>query len=77
MGESILLTFYQFVMTYRGRKKANDNSRFADWVFFDHDFPKHSTDYDELSNYLEWNSPFTNAITVFDKLWEEYLIKKE
>lgn len=76
MGEDILQTFYQFIITYRGRKKPNDESLLADWAFSDHDFPKQSTDYDELSDYLEWNSPFTNAITTFDKLWEDYLLKR-
>lgn len=72
-----MLTFYQFILTYRGRKKPNEQSKLADWVFSDHDFPKQSTDYDELSSYLEWNSPFPNALIVFDELWDAYLIKKE
>jgi len=72
-----MLTFYQFLMTYRGRKQPNDESRLADWSFFDHDFPKQSTNYDELSDYLEWNSPFPNALQTFDELWEIYLVKRE
>ncbi|MYL60926.1 YozE family protein, partial [Virgibacillus halodenitrificans] len=24
------------------------------------------------SDYLEWNSPFTTALRVFDELWEVY-----
>ncbi|WP_174613551.1 YozE family protein [Virgibacillus ihumii] len=65
-------SFYHYMMTYRGNKQTDDKSRLADWMFYDHDFPKHSTDYDEISNYLEWNSPFTNALRVFDELWDDY-----
>lgn len=63
------------MMTYRGKKQADDQSRLADWIFYDHDFPKQSKDYDEISGYLEWNSPFANALTVFDQLWDTYTIK--
>lgn len=65
-------TFYQHLMTFRGKRVPDDKSRLADWAFFDHDFPKHSNDYDELSNYLEWNSPFANALRTFDEIWELY-----
>lgn len=64
--------FYQFLLTYRGKKKADDKSNLADWAFFDHNFPKYAYDYHEISDYLEWNSPFINALTVFDELWDTY-----
>ncbi|MGY0691721.1 YozE family protein [Virgibacillus sp. FSP13] len=65
-------SFYHYMMTFRGKKQPDDISRLADWIFYDHDFPKHSTDYTEISNYLEWNSPFTNALQAFDDVWELY-----
>ncbi|MGP4107139.1 YozE family protein [Virgibacillus sp. L01] len=68
-------SFYHYMMTHRGKKIADDESRLADWIFYDHDFPKHSIDYDEISNYLEWNSPFANALSVFDQLWDIYTTK--
>ncbi|MBM7598408.1 uncharacterized protein YozE (UPF0346 family) [Virgibacillus halotolerans] len=68
--------FYQFLLTYRGKKQADDKSNLADWAFFDHNFPKYSKDYNEISNYLEWNSPFINALVVFDELWDVYKIEK-
>lgn len=64
--------FYQFLMTFRNKKRADDQQVLAEWAFRDHDFPKHSTDYNELSNYLEWNSPFPDALTTFDELWDKY-----
>jgi uncharacterized protein YozE (UPF0346 family) len=70
-------SFYHFMMTYRGKIKADDESRLADWMFGDHNFPKHSSSYHEVSEYLEWNIPFTSALSVFDSLWEEYLLKEK
>lgn len=67
-------SFYEFLLTYRGKIPADDKSELADWAFRDHDFPKHSTSYSELSDYLEWMSPFVNALAIFDELWEIYRI---
>ncbi|HLR75032.1 MAG TPA: YozE family protein [Virgibacillus sp.] len=67
-------TFYQYVLTYRGKLKDDDESRLAEWIFLDHDFPKQSKSYDEISQYLEWTSPFLGALTVFDELWEKYTV---
>lgn len=65
-------SFYHYMMTYRGKKTPDNESKLADWIFYNHDFPKQSTNYGEISNYLEWNSPFPNALMVFDELWENY-----
>ncbi|MDC3415320.1 YozE family protein [Aquibacillus salsiterrae] len=69
-------SFYHYMMRYRGAKVATDESRLAEWIFHDHDFPKHSTSYDEVSRYLEWNIPFTEAIGVFDRLWDDYIANR-
>lgn len=62
------------MMTYRGiRDKSNSKKALADWMFTDHDFPKHTSDYNEISQYLEFNPPFTEALTVFDDVWEDYV----
>ncbi|MFD1171759.1 YozE family protein [Oceanobacillus picturae] len=65
-------SFYHYLMTYRGKKRPDDKSQLADWAFYDHNFPRHSTEYDELSSYLEWNSPFATALVTFDALWDDY-----
>lgn len=65
-------SFYQFLLTYRGKLKSDDKGKLADWAFADHGFPKQATDYNEISNYLEWNSPFPDALKVFDELWNIY-----
>lgn len=72
-----MLTFYQFMMTYRGKRKPDSESKLADHIFYNLDFPKYSTDYDQVSEYLEWNSPFPNALILFDELWEIYQIKRD
>lgn len=63
------------MMTYRGKLAPDDESRLAEWMFHDSDFPKQATDYDEISDYLEMYSPFGTALAVFDKLYEVYLLK--
>lgn len=68
-------SFYEYVMTFRGKLTTDDESKLAEWIFQDHAFPRHSKNYYEVSDYLEWNSPFVNALTVFDKLWEKYEIE--
>ncbi|GAB4073623.1 YozE family protein [Barrientosiimonas marina] len=65
-------SFYHYALTYRGGKEPNAKSRLAEWLFYDHSFPKQSTDYYEISNYLEFNSPFPDALAAFDQLWEAY-----
>lgn len=59
-------------MTFRGMKVPNEKCELAEWVFRDHDFPKHSDDYNEISDYLEWNSPFPDALRTFDEVWDSY-----
>ncbi|MFC4387609.1 YozE family protein [Gracilibacillus marinus] len=66
-------SFHQYMMRYRGNKHVNNEKKLAEWMFHDHDFPKYSTDYDEISSYLEWNIPFSEAISTFDKCFEQYL----
>ncbi|QTM99597.1 YozE family protein [Sediminibacillus dalangtanensis] len=69
-------SFYHYMMRYRGSGPRTDERRLADWMFEAHDFPKQSTSYDEVSRYLEWNIPFTEATQVFDRLWEDYLMNE-
>ncbi|GAE91424.1 hypothetical protein JCM21714_373 [Gracilibacillus boraciitolerans JCM 21714] len=66
-------SFYQFMMQFRGNKQLDNARKLADWMFYDHDFPKHAKDYDVISNYLEWHIPFSEAVITFDQLWEQYI----
>ncbi|WP_163537609.1 YozE family protein [Gracilibacillus sp. YIM 98692] len=66
-------TFYHFMMRFRGNKEHDDSRQLAEWMFKDHSFPKHATNYDEISDYLEWNVPFPQAISTFDEMWDQYI----
>lgn len=69
-------SFYKYMMRYRGANKNLIERKLADWMYDDHGFPKQSESYDEISRYLEWSSPFNEAISLFDHLWEDYLESK-
>lgn len=71
-----MYSFYHFVKSYRGELEVTEEGRLAEWIFDDLDFPKQSSDYNEISDYLEWNSPFPGAATVFDHLWTVYLERR-
>ena len=49
-------SFYQFIMTVRGRK--DDKGVFAEQIFEDLAFPKHEDDFNTLSEYIETHSEF-------------------
>jgi len=59
-------------MTYRQPKIIDEVTRFANEAFKDHEFPKQSTDYDEVSRYLEMNGSYLSNMAVFDEAWEIY-----
>ncbi|SFF61070.1 Uncharacterized protein YozE, UPF0346 family [Halobacillus alkaliphilus] len=70
-------SFYHYMMRYRGNPIENDEKKLADWMFQDHSFPKQAKTYDEISRYLEWNIPFPSALSVFDRLYDTYLIEED
>ncbi len=66
--------FYQFALKYRGKLEHDDFSRFAESMFLDHSFPKTSSDFQELSQYIEEKAhPILTAAT-FDRMWDEYQV---
>ncbi|MCU9613618.1 YozE family protein [Caldibacillus lycopersici] len=66
-------TFYHFLMTYRNPQGKDDISHFANHAYHDHSFPTRSSDYDEVSRYLELNGDYLSSMTVFDNAWELYV----
>lgn len=66
-------SFYHFLMKYRHPEPKDDISRFANHAFQDHGFPKNSTQYDELSSYLELNVHYLESMAIFDEAWNRYL----
>ncbi|MTD29767.1 YozE family protein [Planomicrobium sp. YIM 101495] len=66
-------SFYHFAQIHRGKMHADEFSRFGDAVFLDHSFPKTSSDFDDLSRYIEEKAHPHMTAAVFDQLWEEYV----
>jgi uncharacterized protein YozE (UPF0346 family) len=65
-------SFYHFLMKFRHPHPPDDISRFANHAYDDHGFPKGSSDYHEISSYLELNGHYLQSMSVFDEAWELY-----
>ncbi|WP_165005884.1 MULTISPECIES: YozE family protein [unclassified Enterococcus] len=66
-------SFYHYLMTLRGGGAHDTLSAFATEAGKDIQFPKHSTDYEEISNYLEMTVDYLPSMDIFDTAWEKYL----
>ncbi|MGO3365125.1 MAG: YozE family protein, partial [Leuconostoc falkenbergense] len=51
-------SFYNWLMTNRNPIAADDVQQFANNAFLDSTFPKQSTDFDDISKYLEENTTY-------------------
>lgn len=60
-------------MTLRERKIPTASSLLAEAAGRDLQFPKHSEDYHEISDYLELDTDYLTDLTLFDELWETYI----
>ncbi|MEZ7791675.1 YozE family protein [Niallia circulans] len=70
-------SFYHFLMKFRHPEPSDQISEFANEAYLDHDFPKNSFDYDEISDYLELNGHYLPSMRIFDEAWEKYLFQEE
>lgn len=66
-------SFYRYILKFRNDLEKTELSLLANAMYHDHDFPKQSTDYDELSNYLELHVSYITDMTLFDEVWEQYI----
>lgn len=66
-------SFYSWLMTERNPKSQLSKAVLADLVFADSTFPKHTSDFDEVSRYLEEHACFSFPLSDFDTIWQEYL----
>ncbi len=66
-------SFYHYLMTLRGGKQTDAISVFATDAGKDIQFPKHSTSYEEISDYLELNVDYLPSMDIFDEVWQNYL----
>ena len=67
-------SFYQYLMTQRRTESDHDMANFAELVFQDTVFPKHSSDYQEISDYLETHADYSFNLSKFDDIWQSYLL---
>ena len=65
-------SFYLYVLTFRGGDGQIQKVRFAEEVFHEHNFPKQSVDFDELSSYIEMFATENLTTETFDMLWDLY-----
>lgn len=65
-------SFYHYLMTQRKPTDADEVEQFANNAFYDSAFPKQSTDFDEISKYLEGNADYLPSMTIFDTAWQQY-----
>ncbi len=65
-------TFYKYVLTFRGGPISDPKSQFAEAMFYDLIFPKQSSDFHEISRYIEELAHQDMSATVFDELWTLY-----
>lgn len=66
-------SFYTWLMTERNPKSNLPKAVLADFIFHETAFPKQSSDFDEVSRYLEEHASFSFNLSDFDAIWEEYL----
>lgn len=66
-------SFYHYLLTLRGNDVQDELQVFAHHIAQDHQFPKQSEDYHELSSYLEMNVDYLSTMTIFDQAWEMYV----
>ncbi|MFD3450028.1 YozE family protein [Microbacteriaceae bacterium 4G12] len=65
-------SFYHYMMKHRDGNLKNIMSQFSHILYEDHSFPKQSSNYDEISSYLELSGLLT-SMTIFDEAWEQYI----
>ena len=58
-------TFYQYLMTHRNSEGKSELAIFANHAYLDHSFPKRSSDYQEISQYLELNGDYLPSMRIF------------
>lgn len=66
-------SFYNWLMTNRNPIAVDDVQQFANNAFLDSTFPKQSTDFDDISKYLEENTTYLMSMTTFDEAWSMYI----
>ena len=67
------MSFYIFLMKHRAYKEIDAITKLANLVYDDTTFPKQSSNFDEISSYLETHANFAFNLSTFDEILELYL----
>ncbi|MBM7584230.1 uncharacterized protein YozE (UPF0346 family) [Bacillus pakistanensis] len=70
-------SFYHFLMKYRQPTVKDELTAFANEAYEDHGFPKQSSQYHEISSYLEMNGHYLENMSIFDEAWDRYLTEEK
>lgn len=70
-------SFYHFLLKFRHPAPKDSISQFANDAYLDHSFPKYSEDYHEISSYLELNGHYLDSMSIFDEVWQSYVISEK
>ncbi|MGX6977773.1 YozE family protein [Vagococcus elongatus] len=65
-------SFHQFVQTKRNPKATDALATLAEEICQDSQFPRFSTEYNEISRYLEDSVNYVQSMDHFDVLWQQY-----
>lgn len=77
VDDKVRESFYHYILTERNTVKPTALSKLARYIAADGMFPKTSTDYDEISRYLETHVNYVESMTLFDEAWQRYMDKKQ
>lgn len=73
----ITQSFYHYVQIFRNADllDSDQQAQFAELVFLDGDFPKSTSDFETISNYIELNQRYSDYVSTFDEVWQSYADK--
>lgn len=66
--------FYSWLMTKRHSKSTDAAAVLAALIFEESHFPKQTSDFDQVSRFLEEEASFMFNLSDFDRIWEDYLL---
>ncbi|MBD3948296.1 hypothetical protein I4Q36_05915 [Tuanshanicoccus lijuaniae] len=66
------LSFYQYIQKFTNHEANDPMSRLANAIHKDHGFPKHTTDFEKITEYMESSSHYTKLLSIFDEAWSKY-----
>ena len=70
------MTFYEYIKRFVDPKAEEPISLLANIINQDQSFPKHSSKFDEISDYIEHSVAYTNLVKYFDEAWTQYQFER-